>query len=56
MISSASRATLKPISMAPPSFLSPEAAPRGRLAVTATRAVTGGCPSAERAKAELRNF
>ncbi|GEJ99317.1 hypothetical protein TNCT1_15940 [Streptomyces sp. 1-11] len=56
MISSASRARPIPISMAPPSFLSPEAAPRGRLAVTALRAVTGGCPAAGHVKAELRKF
>ncbi|MFG2263058.1 hypothetical protein [Streptomyces sp. NPDC048720] len=56
MTSSASRASPNPIAMAPPSFLSPEAAPRGRLAVTVSGAVTGGCPAAERAKAELSNF
>jgi hypothetical protein len=47
---------MTPRNMAPPSFRSPEAAPRGRLAVAASRAVTGGCPAGPTAKAELRNF
>ncbi|GAA2452376.1 hypothetical protein GCM10010421_51400 [Streptomyces glaucus] len=42
---------MMPMTMASPSFRSPEAAPRGRLA----RRVTGRCPSPARGKAELRN-
>lgn len=44
------------MTMASPSFRSPEAAPVGASSVPAQRAVTGGCPPARNAKAELRKF
>ena len=49
-------ARMMPMTMAPPSFRSPEAAPRGLSLRARDPCVRGGCPRVSRVKAELRNF